>query len=160
MPKGISMMSSKLLQRHMRLAALIYLLLFVSVASAGPGSTASANPDLAAAREAVEAYFRAADSGRADNVRSVFLPAGRIEGVQRGAFLSWSADEFATRNFKGKPPASAATIQRTIEWLDISGPGAVARVTAKLGTNTYTDYFILFKAEGEWKIGLKAFANP
>lgn len=155
------MTSNKLLQSRMRLAALIYLLLFISVASAGPGSTASANPDFAAAREAVEAYFRAADSGRADSVRNVFHPAGRVEGVQRGTFVSWSADEFATRNFKGEPPASAATIQRTIEWLDLSGPGAVARVTIKIGAdNTYTDYFILFKVDGAWKVGLKAFANP
>ncbi len=155
------MTGNTLLQRGMRLATLMYLLLFVSIASAQPESAATTNPDLAAAREAVEAYFRAADSGLADNVRDVFLPTGRIEGVQSNAFVSWSADEFATRNFKGKPPASASIIQRTIEWLDLSGPGAVARVTIKIGAdNTYTDYFILFKVDGAWKVGLKAFANP
>jgi hypothetical protein len=135
--------------------------LLSSATLAQPGSTTHADPEWVAARDAVEAYFRAADSGRADNVRSVFLPGGRIEGVLGGEFVSWSADEFASRNFKGESPASAATVERTIEWLDVSGPGAVARVTIRIPTqSTYTDYFVLFKAKGEWKVGLKAFANP
>jgi hypothetical protein len=154
------MMSNDFLQRYVRPAALICLLLFVSFASAQTGSTPGTNPDATAARETIEAYFRAADSANADSVRGVFLPAGRIEGVLGGAFVSWTAEDFAKRNFNGELPTNAAKIQRTIEWLDVSGPGAVARVTIKTGPNSiYTDYFILFKVDGEWKVGLKAFAN-
>jgi hypothetical protein len=94
-------------------------------------------------------------------VRSAFVSNGRVEGVSQGKLLSWSADEFASRNFRGQAPANVATIQRTVEWLDVSGPGATARVKVKIGaSDTYWDYFTLFKVEGEWKIGLKAFANP
>jgi hypothetical protein len=47
------------------------------------------------------------------------------------------------------------------EWLDVSGTGAGARVRTTIGVNdTYWDYFLLHKQAGEWKIGLKAFANP
>ncbi len=155
------MTMNNILQRYRRFVALVCLFVCVFTASAQPGSNEPMNPDWVAARDAVEAYFRAADSGHADRVRSVFHPSGRVEGVRKGALVSQSAEDFANRNFKGEPPAYAATIQRKIEWLDLSGPGAVARVTIKIGPdNTYTDYFILFKAEGAWKVGLKAFANP
>ncbi len=111
-------------------------------------------------RAAVERYFKAADSANADAVRSVFWPSGRVEGVGGGKFLSWSADEFATRNFRGQPNTNQE-INRTIEWLDVSGTGAVARVKVQIDkTKTYWDYFILHKINGDWKIGLKAFANP
>lgn len=114
----------------------------------------------AAVRIAVEAYFQAADSGSADKVRSVFWPTGRVEGVSQGRFLSWSADEFATRHFRGQP-RTGTDMTRTIEWSDVSGTGAVVRVKVSVGpAATYWDYFILHKVGGQWKIGVKAFANP
>jgi hypothetical protein len=129
----------------------------LSPASSQPLNDASA--ERAAVLAAVERYFQAADSGKAEAVRSVFWPGGRVEGVGGGRLLSWSADEFATRNFRGQPKPQDIT--RTVEWLDLSGTGAVARVKTSIGANsTYWDYFVLHKQAGEWKIGLKAFANP
>lgn len=108
----------------------------------------------------MERYFRAADSGSADAVSSVFWPSGRVEGVGGGRLLSWSADEFAMHNFRGQP-ITGQDVTRTIEWLDVSGTGAVVRVRINIGANaTYWDCFVLHKQAGEWKIGLKAFANP
>ncbi|OYQ37875.1 hypothetical protein CHU93_00300 [Sandarakinorhabdus cyanobacteriorum] len=122
---------------------------------------ATASMQTAAAKHAVERYFQAADSGSAEAVRNAFLPNGRVEGVLGGKIVSWTAAEFAERNFRGSPPANVEAIRRTIEWLDVSGPGAVARVRVNIGANAvYWDYFILFNVSGEWKIGLKAFANP
>jgi Putative lumazine-binding len=127
-------------------------------AQAAPTATVATDAD--AVRTAVERYFQAADSGRADAVRSAFWPNARVEGVGGGKFLSWSADEFATRNFRGQP-RTGTDLARSIEWLDVSGTGAVARVKVTIGPqNTYWDYFVLHKLSGEWKIGLKAFANP
>ena len=121
----------------------------------------ASSPETTAVRAAVEAYFRAADSGEADRVRSTFLPNARVEGVLGGKFVSWTADNFATRNFRGQPPDYAATVQRSFEWLDVSGPAAIARVKVTIDpANVYFDYFSLFKVDGQWKIGLKAFANP
>lgn len=113
------------------------------------------------ARRAVERYFAAADSGDPHTVRDAFWSSGRVEGVLGGKFVSWTAEEFATRNFRGQPPANTAAITRTVEWLDISGPGAVARVKVNIAPDAeYWDYFILFEVDSVWKIGLKAFANP
>lgn len=136
------------------------LTLCLSPASAQPQPAPATSPERAAALAAVERYFQAADSGSADAVRKVFWPTGRVEGVGGGRLLSWSADEFATRNFRGQP-SPAQDMTRTVEWLDVSGTGAVARVRVSIGVNaTYWDYFVLHKQAGEWKIGLKAFANP
>lgn len=132
----------------------------MSPAWAQPQPALAPTPERAAALAAVERYFQAADSGSADAVRGVFWATGRVEGVGGGRLLSWSADEFATRSFRGQPKPLGDII-RTIEWLDVSGTGAVARVRTTIGANdTYWDYFLLHKQAGEWKIGLKAFANP
>lgn len=148
--------------------ALASLLAFVAMLML-PASPAGAQPPAGApdtaqertkALAAVERYFDAADSGSPEGVRSAFWPTGRVEGVGGGRFLSWTADEFATRNFRGQPN-TLKDMARTIEWMDISGTGAVARVKINIGADdTYWDYFVLHKLQGEWKIGLKAFANP
>lgn len=132
-----------------------------SAASAQPlASSPASDPERAAALAAVSRYFEAADSGSADAVRSAFWPTGRVEGVGGGRFLSWTADDFATLHFRGQPN-TRTDIARAVEWLDVSGTGAVARVKVSIGANsTYWDYFVLHKLGGEWKIGLKAFANP
>lgn len=135
-------------------------MLALSAPAAQPQPRQDGGPERAAVRAAVERYFQAADSGSADAVRGVFWPGGRVEGVVGGRLLSWSADEFATRNFRGQPRA-AQDVVRTIEWLDVSGTGAVARVEVTIAAqDTYWDYFLLHKQAGQWKIGLKAFANP
>jgi ketosteroid isomerase-like protein len=154
------MKTENMRQHYVRRIAVIALLLFTAIASAKPGAASKTNPETTAARQAVEAYFRAADSGNADAVRNVFHPDGRVEGMLGGKFVSWTADEFADRNFKGKPPAYASTIRRKIEWLDRSGSSAIVRVTIETGPdNRYTDYFVLLKIEGRWKISRKVFAN-
>jgi hypothetical protein len=142
-------------------AALMLPLAFSSARAQSPhGGSVTSTTESAPVLEAVQRYFLAADSGNADAVRGAFWPSGRVEGVGNGRFLSWTADDFATRNFRGQPNTSRE-LTRTIEWLDISGTGAVARVKVSIGADTtYWDYFVLHKLGGEWKIGLKAFANP
>jgi hypothetical protein len=114
-----------------------------------------------AVQQAVERYFRAADAGDPQAVRDAFLPNARVEGVIGGKFTSWTIDEFATQNFRGKPSNTDQTMRRTIEWLDVSGPAAVVRVKVDAGASSeYWDYFILFQIDGRWKISKKLFANP
>ena len=127
----------------------------------GSHSLPTSPVDLLGARQAVEEYFRAADSGKAENVRDVFWPSGRFEGVSKGTLISMSGEEFATKNFKGQPPSYINNVKRTIEWVNVSGPAGVARVKIEIGTTAvYFDYFILYRVNGVWKVGLKAFANP
>lgn len=133
----------------------------LSAAPASQSSPPMSPVDVSGARQAVEEYFRAVDSGKAENVRDTFWPSGRFEGVSKGTLISMSGEEFATKNFKGQPPSYVNNVKRTIEWINVSGPAGVARVKIEIGTTTvYFDYFILYRVNGVWKIGLKAFANP
>jgi hypothetical protein len=88
--------------------------------------------------------------------RATFLPSGRIEGNLASGFVSWTADEFATRNFRGTPPARSSEFRRQIEWVDVTGSSSVVRITNFLGNTQAPEYFLLFKVSGEWKIALKA----
>jgi hypothetical protein len=117
--------------------------------------TAVVTTDVAEARAAVERYFAAVDSGSAKAVRATFLPSGRIEGNLPSGFVSWTADEFAARNFRGTPPSRSPEFRRQIEWVDVAGPKSVVRITTFLGNTQAPEYFLLFKVSGEWKIGLK-----
>jgi Putative lumazine-binding len=135
---------------------------FAPIASATtPPASDESNVAQLAVQEAVERYFSAADSGNPDAVRATFWPTARVEGIVRGKLKSWTAHEFATQNFKGEPSGSTSDVKRTIEWIDVSGPGAVARVKVEIRpSQVYWDYFLMFQADGQWKIGVKAFANP
>ena len=117
--------------------------------------TAVVTTDVAEARAAVERYFAAVDSGNAQAVRATFLPNGRIEGSLPSGFVSWTADEFASRNFRGIPPARSPEFRRQIEWVDVTGSKSVVRITTFFGNTQAPEYFLLFKVSGEWKIGLK-----
>jgi len=109
----------------------------------------------------VENYFRAADSGQADIVKSTFFQTVRFEGIRNGKLISTSGGDFANMSFKAELPSYANDVQRTIEWINGSAPGAAARVKIDIGPDrTYYDFFVLYKTAGECKIALKAFANP
>ena len=129
-------------------------------------ATAGLNPptqsamDMTDARQAVENYFRAADSGDPEKVRNTFLPSGRFEGVGEGKLISMSAEEFAAKNFTGQPPGYVNNVNRTTEWVNVSGPVAIARVKVEIGAAAYFDHFILYRVNGAWKIGVKASASP
>jgi hypothetical protein len=151
--------------RFMRSLTMTAAALALVGASAGAGYaqiplSPASDPAMPEARGAVERYFNAADSGDPQAVRNTFWPDGRISGAINGQVVSWSAEDFANRNFKGTP-SNSTDVVRMIEWIDVSGAGAVARVKVTLpGDRQYRDYFTLIRSNGVWKIGLKAFANP
>ncbi|MEG3002893.1 MAG: nuclear transport factor 2 family protein, partial [Comamonas sp.] len=96
----------------------------------------------------------------ADHMRAAFMPTARLESVREGPLTSWTLDFYCQR-FKNTPAADEAQRRRTIDWLDITGTSAMAKVTLEHGAITFTDYFVLLKTEAGWKIANKAFhAQP
>jgi hypothetical protein len=89
-------------------------------------------------------------------MRKAFLPTAHIEGIRDGKFVSWSVDEYTAR-FPGKPAADDTTRKRTIDRIDISGTAAMAGATLVHGPTTFTDYFVLLKVDGAWKIANKVY---
>jgi hypothetical protein len=114
--------------------------------------------DEQAVRAAINQYFRGHATASPDEMRKAFLPTAHIEGLRNGKFVSWTVEEYCG-NFKGKPAADEASRKRTIDSVNVSGTAAMARATLVHGSTTFTDYFVLLKVDGEWKIANKVYAS-
>jgi len=112
--------------------------------------------DRAGVRVALEHYLRGHATGDPSHMRKTFLPTAHIEGIREGAFTSWTLDEYCAL-FGGAPAADEAARQRRIDSIDVSGTAAIAAATLVHGPVTFTDYFVLLKVDGEWKIANKVF---
>ncbi len=113
-------------------------------------------PEQAAACWPIEQYLRGHARDDASHMREAFLPTAHIESLRDGVFTSWPLDVYCER-FKGSPAADEATRRRTIDWIDVHGSAASAKVTLVHGATTFSDYFVLLKTAEGWKIANKAF---
>jgi len=129
---------------------------FAAIALAPPFVSAQAS-DEAGVRAAIEQYFTGHATADAATMRAAFLPTAHIEGIRQGRFTSWTVDDY-TANFTGAPAADEASRKRTIDSIDIMGTAAMARATLVHGRTTFTDYFVLLKVDGAWKIANKVYA--
>jgi hypothetical protein len=90
-------------------------------------------------------------------MRQPFLPTAHIEGIRDGRLVSWTLDQYCAL-FKGAPAPDEASRKRSIDSIDISGTAAMARATLLHGNTTFTDYFVLLKVDGAWKIANKVYS--
>lgn len=116
------------------------------------------SPDEAGVRAAVGQYLKGHATGDPAEMRKAFLPTAHIEGIRDGTFVSWTVDEYC-RRFTGTPASDEASRTRTIDHVDVSGTAAMARATLVHGATTFTDYFVLLKSDGEWKIANKVYSS-
>ena len=112
----------------------------------------------AAVRAAVNQYLKGHATGQSAEMSAAFLPSAHIEGIRDGVFTSWTAAEYSGR-FSGRPADDEATRKRTIDHVDVSGSAAMARATLVHGATTFTDYFVLLKVNGTWKIANKVYSS-
>ena len=112
--------------------------------------------DEAGARAAINHYLQGHATGDASHMRIAFLPTAHIEGLRDGKFVSMTLDEYCSR-FPGKPAEDEATRKRTIDQIDLSGTAGMAKATLTHGQTKFTDYFVLAKVDGTWKIANKVF---
>lgn len=119
--------------------------------------TASADsPDYQAIQKTIEEYLRGHAQASATAMRHAFLPTAHVEGNRQGKFTSWTLDDYAGL-FTGTVAADEASRVRTIDWIDIQGDAAAAKARLVHGTTTFTDYFVLLKVNGEWRIANKVY---
>ena len=121
-----------------------------------PLNASASNAEEAGVRAAIEQYFLGHGKDDAAHMRSAFLPTAHIESMREGAFTSWPLETYCAR-FKNMPAADEETRRRTIDWIDVEGRAACARITLVHGATTFTDYFVLLKTGDGWKIANKAF---
>jgi hypothetical protein len=105
---------------------------------------------------ALERYFRGHATGEAVHMREAFLPTAHIEGIRDGRFTSWTLGEYCAL-FTGTPAANEAARRRSIDSIDVSGTAASAKATLVHVPITFTDYFVLLKIDGVWKIANKVY---
>lgn len=136
-----------------RRAVTASILLATALAFAG---TNAEREDVAAARKPIETYLRGHATGDGQIMRTAFLPTAHIEGVREGAFTSWTLEEYVAR-FPGRPADNESQRKRRIDMIEVSGTAATARVTLENPGLTATDFFVLLKVDGEWKIANKVY---
>jgi hypothetical protein len=113
-------------------------------------------PDDKAVRDVVGIYFRGHATANADTMRAAFLPSAHIEGIRNGVFTSWTVDQYVA-GFRGTPAADEASRSRVIDVVDLTPTAAMVKATLKHGATTFTDYFLLLKTEGRWRIANKIY---
>ena len=116
------------------------------------------SPDEQAVRATVNQYFQGHATASPDEMRKAFLPTAHIEGIRNGTFVSWTAGDYSSR-FTGKPAPDEASRRRTIDTVDVSGSAAMVKATLVHGATTFTDYFVLLRVDGEWKIANKVYSS-
>jgi hypothetical protein len=105
--------------------------------------------------KALEPYIKSAKSGDGKLSRSAFYDHAHILGSVEGQVYNMTADEFGGAVSEGGP---SENVQSHIAWIDISGPAAAAKVEFyNWNEFRFTDFFVLFKKDGEWKISGKVY---
>ncbi len=111
-----------------------------------------------AVRKPLEAYLQGHATGDGAHMRRAFLPSAHVEGIRDGKLLSWTAEEYIA-GFKGTPADDESRRLRRIDSIDVTGNAAMARVTLDYPSGIFTDYFVLLKVDGEWKIANKVWTR-
>lgn len=105
--------------------------------------------------KSLQPYIESARTGDGKLSRTAFYDHAHIVGSIGGEFEKSTADEFADAvTSLGEAP----NIQHHIAWIDISGPAAAAKVEFLDWKGfRFTDFFVLYKNDGEWKISGKTY---
>ena len=117
---------------------------------------AQEDEDVRQIRQIIGVYFRGHATANPDTMRAAFLPTAHIEGIRNGVFTSWTVDQYVA-NFRGTPAQDESSRTRVIDVIDKTGTAAMVKATLKHGATTFTDYFVLLKSDGKWRIANKVY---
>src|SRR5258708_5298918 len=123
------------------------------------GVTPAQEVESFATHEAIAAtlqqYIDGARTGKGSLMRLAFADGARIRGTYGGKPVDWTLQEFCDLIDKGGP---VADLDARIVAIDYAGNAGMARLEAKDWRGThYTDFFVLIKREGAWRISDKVF---
>lgn len=109
-----------------------------------------------AVRAAVEHYLQGHATGDGAHFRLAFHPESKLFFIREGKIAQWTSEEYIGRA-KGTPAPDEAQRKRRVDFIDITGDAAVAKLTLDYPEVVFTDYLSLLKIDGEWKIVNKTF---
>lgn len=142
------------MNRPMKSMALMALVL------AGAGALAGARSEMdteeVAVRAALQHYLNGHATGLKSEYKAGMHEKGTMYFVRDGALTLRPFPEFYGGP-DGKPADDEAQRKRRIDFVDISGTAAVAKITLEYPDVTFTDYMELLKIDGKWQIVAKTF---
>ena len=113
-----------------------------------------------AVRVPLEHYLQGHATGDGAHHRAAFHPEAKLFFIRDGKLTTRTSEEYIA-GASGKPAADEAQRKRSIEWIDVAGDAAVAKIRLESPAVTFVDYMSLLKIDGEWKIVNKTFyAEP
>lgn len=120
-----------------------------------PSDEAKNSAEYKAVEKALQPYIESAKTGDGALTRTAFFDHAHIVGSIGGEFYNMDADAFKDAIDEGGP---SPMVQHHISWVNTSGPAAAARVefTNWQGAQ-FTDFFVLYEHEGQWKISAKVY---
>ena len=122
----------------------------------------TADAEQSAVRIPLENYIKAHATGDGSNLDKSFYPEARIQGIKPddGKLISFKFEDYV-KSFPGKPASDEASRKRRIETIEITKNAAIAKLVFDYPSVKITDYLLLLKIDGDWKIVNKiAQADP
>jgi hypothetical protein len=116
-------------------------------------STSAEEP---AVRKALGYYLEGHATGKGSAYAQVFHPDAKLFFNRDGKFSQVTSADYIARA-TGAPAPDEAQRKRRIDFIDVTGDAAVARITLEYPGVTMTDYMSLIKVDGEWRIVNKIF---
>src|SRR5262249_10921479 len=124
----------------MKLAAMMVPM--VGIALAAVEARRSASAEEAGVRVALAAYLAGHRTGQAEAFRRAFQPEARMLYAKDGQLVTTEIADYIARA-PGKPAVDEDQRTRTIDFIDIVGDAAIAKLTLTYPDVTFTDYMTL-----------------
>jgi hypothetical protein len=118
--------------------------------------SASADPEEAAIRRALDHYLAGHATGDSAHFRAAFHKVANLYFVRGDTVATRTGDAYIA-SAGGKPAPDEAQRRRRIVSIDRTGDAAIAKIELDHPNALLTDYMALLKSGGEWRIVNKIF---
>lgn len=139
-------------KKIMKIKWLFFIAIFLLTATV-QAFAQKADAEQLAVRIPLENYIKAHATGDGSNLGKSFYPEAKIQGIRpdNGELVNFKFEDYV-KTFPGKPAGDEAARKRRIETVEITKNAAIAKLVFDYPTIKITDYMLLLKIDGEWKI--------
>lgn len=124
--------------------------------SSGPCMIDQNKQEESMVRTALRHYLRGHATGQGSEHEQAFNEVANLYWIRDGEFNTRSSEEYIA-GASGQPAANEADRFRYIDWVDVAGTAAVAKIILDYPGAYFTDYMQLLKIDGRWQIVNKIF---
>lgn len=130
--------------------------LSLTLASQAAAQASGTDAEKAAVRKALEHYLQGHATGSGAEFTMAFQDSANLYFIRDGKMQIRTSKDYIA-GAPGKPADDEAKRKRRIDFIDVTGTAAVAKITLEYPTVTFVDYMSLLKVGDEWKIVAKIF---